>query len=82
MSDEIPAENAPAGRIPFIEFISPEIRAEANRLLPSRQQRKENLNNLEVHCDAQCGKALARSEIKVCGRCKQVCSETSDCNLP
>lgn len=77
MSDEIPAENAPAGRIPFIEFISPEIRAEANRLLPSRQQRKENLNNLEVHCDAQCGKALARSEIKVCGRCKQAryCSQ-------
>ncbi|PCH40923.1 hypothetical protein WOLCODRAFT_137075 [Wolfiporia cocos MD-104 SS10] len=65
------AADAPPRRIPFIQVTNPELQEHESRMLPSRAERKENLNNLEVSCDAQCGKTLPRSEIKVCSRCRQ-----------
>jgi hypothetical protein len=60
--------------VPFVTtIVDPSIRADVERALPSRETRKDNLDNLPVLCDAQCGETIPRSKLKVCSGCKQVC---------
>ncbi|GBE84918.1 hypothetical protein BKA93DRAFT_827081 [Sparassis latifolia] len=74
-----PGEENHEGSIlpPFIRVVDPSIRAAHERSMPTREERKENLNNILVPCDADCGKVLPRNELKLCSRCKQAryCSQ-------
>ncbi|KAH7905828.1 hypothetical protein BJ138DRAFT_1094787 [Hygrophoropsis aurantiaca] len=61
-------------RIPQIQFVDPSIRENYEAGLPSREERRENLNNLHIQCSnvATCGKYAPRSDLRVCSRCKDV----------
>ena len=57
----------------MVQFIDQSIRDEHSKSMPSREERKENLNNMSAQCSyAPCGKIMHRSDAKLCSRCKQV----------
>src|SRR5882762_10478323 len=73
-------ETCPPGsltsRPAIFQSIDQSIRDEHNKSMPSREELKENLKNMDTQCSyPQCGKILARSEAKLCARCKQVCHQ-------
>ncbi|KAI0038661.1 hypothetical protein FA95DRAFT_1188438 [Auriscalpium vulgare] len=61
------------------KLIDPSIRAFHDATLPTREERRENLNNLAIPCAnfEECGKTKPRSELKVCAKCKlaRYCSQ-------
>ena len=71
--EPFPSQGPLSTRPPMVQFIDQSIREEHSKSMPSREERKDILNSMSVQCShAQCGKILARSEVKICARCKQV----------
>jgi len=71
--EPFPSQDPLANRPTMVQFIDQSIRDEHSKSMPSREERKENLNNMSAQCSyAPCGKILPRSEAKICSRCKQV----------
>jgi hypothetical protein len=71
--EPFPSKGPLSTRPPMVQVIDQSIRDEHSKSMPSREERKELLNSMSAQCSyAQCGKILARSEVKICSRCKQV----------
>jgi hypothetical protein len=73
MSLESVPSQPEADRPTVVQFVNQSIRDEHSKSMPSREERKENLNNMSAQCSyGPCGHILPRLEAKMCSRCKQV----------
>lgn len=68
-----PARTPEGHEIFMFRTVDPVVQERTEAGLPTKEERKENLDNMFVTCsNEQCAKAVKRVEIKVCGRCKMV----------